>query len=296
MAIRPQDKITERELADAVDFKLNYLGNYKTSETITVNGQHGALQDGEVLPTGTRLYDIIQAMLDKDYERPYKYPTFKLTGIEEKLEVGTNGNYTITPVFEKNDAGELTRFKLEKFSPSKNKFETLKDGESLVSYTQDINIEDNTVLVFKGTVWFKQGNIKVVNEESVPGYIEEGSLSDILIISGVRKCFYGTDNEVLPVKESSDVRKLTSIIVEDGDVVSVDIPTETRRITFALPIYINEPKRIVSKKLGYDIKNVFEKSIVRVSGNNGYDDIEYHVYTYIPDTKYPSDDIYIFEI
>ena len=35
MAIRPSDKITERELADEVDFKLNYLGNNKliTSNT-----------------------------------------------------------------------------------------------------------------------------------------------------------------------------------------------------------------------------------------------------------------------
>ena len=297
MAIRPKTKITERELADAVDFKLNYLGNYKTSEIITVNGQHGSLQDGEVLPTGTRVYDIIQAMLDKDYERPYGYPIFKLTGIDEQLEVGTEGNYTITPVFEQNDAGELINFKLEKYSMENNKFEVIKSSDTLFTHTEYINIKDNSLLMFRGTVSFKEGIIKVQDEKEVPGNIEAGELTYTLLITGVRKCFYGVDMDTtLPVVDSNEVRKLTSTVLFEKDLISLDIPTGTKRITFAIPLYMIQPRRIVSKKLGYDVKEVFEKSIVRVKGNMGYDDIEYQVYTYIPDTKFPSEDTYIFEL
>ena len=294
--IRPKSKITERELADIVDFKLNYLGNYKTSEIITVNGQHGSLQDGEVLPTGTRVYDIIQAMLDKDYQRPYDNPTFKLTGIDEQLEVGTKGNYTITPEFNQNDAGELVSFTLEKYSMEKNRLEVIKTSNTLFTHVEPIDIKDNSILIFKGTVSFKEGIIKVKDEKEVPGNIEAGQLSYTLIITGVRKCFYGVDMDTtLPVIESNDVRKLTPAIVYEGDLVPLNIPTGTKRITFAIPVFMNDPKRIVSKKLGYDVKEVFEKSIVRVKGNNGYDDIEYKVFTYIPDTKYPSEDTYTFE-
>ena len=45
-----------------------------------------------------------------------------------------------------------------------------------------------------------------------------------------------------------------------------------------------------------EIKDVFEKTSMRVKGANGYTDIEYKVFTYIPDAKYPSDDIYTFEL
>ena len=64
----------------------------------------------------------------------------------------------------------------------------------------------------------------------------------------------------------------------------------------AYPAYVRDPQKVLSKKLGYDIKDVFEKTTLRVKGYNGYQDIEYKIFTYIPDTPYPSDDIYTFEL
>lgn len=301
MALRPQDKVTERELSDVVVDKLNYLGNLKLTQNIEVNGDHGAFTDGEILTKGTRVHDIIQGILDSNYKRAYTFPMLKLTGVDNNIEVGNTLSMTIVPVFTQNDAGPLTRFKLER-SVSGGEYVTLYDTDHIVTHTESsVSIIDATnILSFRATVWFDEGVIKLSNGEEISGHIEAGNISTELTISGVRKCFYGAESGVSFAVENSDqVRALPESVTFDNNKVtyiSLDIKAGTTRVTFAYPSFVDDPDRIVSKKLGYDIKDVFEKSTVRVKGANGYTDITYKVFTYIPDTPYPSDDIYILYI
>ncbi len=301
MALRPQDKVTERELSDIVVDKLNYLGNLKLSENIQVRGQHGAFQNGEVLTKGTRVHDVLQGMLDDTFERPYTFPTLELTGVGENIEVGNTVSITLVPVFTQNDAGPLNRFKLER-SVSGGDFVTLYDTDHIVTHTEpSIAIIDNpNILSFRATAWFDEGKIKYSNGEEIEGHIEAGSISTRLTISGIRKCFYGAESGItFPVESGDQVRALpesTTFGVEEGSLVPITIPTGTTRITIAYPAYVRDVQKVLSKKLGYDVKDVFEKTTMRVKGYNGYQDIEYKVFTYIPDTGYPSDDIYTFEL
>lgn len=301
MAIRNYDKITERELADEVDFKLNYLGDNKLSENIVVRGQHGAFTDGEVLVKGTRVHDIIQGMLDANFERPYKFPTLELTGVGQNIEVGNTVSISLVPVFTQNDAGKITRFVLER-SVAGGEYVLLYDEDNTKIHTEPaVSIIDSpNILSFRATAWFEEGPVKVRNGEEIEGHIEAGSVSTVLTISGIRKCFYDAEAGItVPVQSGDEVRKLTQSTtfgVEKGSIVPVTISTGTTRITFAYPAYVRDPQKITSKKLGYDIKDVFEKTSMRVKGANGYTDIEYKVFTYIPDAKYPSDDIYTFEL
>lgn len=301
MALRPQDKVTERELSDIVVDKLNYLGNLKLSENIQVRGQHGAFQNGEVLTKGTRVHDVLQGMLDDTFERPYTFPTLELTGVGENIEVGNTVSITLVPVFTQNDAGPLNRFKLER-SVSGGDFVTLYDTDHIVTHTEpSIAIIDNpNILSFRATAWFDEGKIKYSNGEEIEGHIEAGSISTRLTISGIRKCFYGAESGItFPVESGDQVRALpesTTFGVEEGSLVPITIPTGTTRITIAYPAYVRDVQKVLSKKLGYDVKDVFEKTTMRVKGYNGYQDIEYKIFTYIPDTGYPSDDIYTFEL
>lgn len=301
MALRPQDKVSERELNDVVVDKLNYLGNLKLKENIIVRGQHGAFQDGEVLTVGTRVHDVLQGLLDDTFERPYTFPTLELTGVGENIEVGNTVSISLVPVFTQNDAGPLTRFILER-SVSGGDFVTLYDTDHIVTHTEpSVAIIDNpNILSFRATAWFEEGPIKMSNGEEIEGHIEAGSISTRLTISGIRKCFYGAEaGTTFPVENGDQVRALpesTTFGVEEGSIVPINIPTGTTRITIAYPAYVRDPQKILSKKLGYDIKDVFEKTTMRVKGYNGYTDIEYKVFTYIPDTGYPSDDIYTFEL
>lgn len=301
MAIRPQDKVSERELNDVVNDKLNYLGNLKLKENIMVRGQHGAFQDGEVLVVGTRVHDVLQGLLDDTFERPYTFPTLELTGVGENIEVGNTVSISLVPVFTQNDAGPLTRFVLER-SISGGDFVTLYDTDHIVTHTEpSVSIIDSpNILSFRATAWFDEGKIKYSNGEEIEGHIEAGSISTRLTISGIRKCFYGAEAGItFPVETGDQVRALpesTTFGVENGSIVPLTIEPGTTRITFSYPAYVRDIQKITSKKLGYDIKDVFEKSSLRVKGYNGYQDIEYKVYTYIPDTGYPSDDIYTFEL
>lgn len=301
MALRPQDKVTERELSDVVVDKLNYLGNLKLSENIKVRGQHGAFKDGEIVTKGSRVHDVLQGILDDTYERPYTFPTLELTGVGENIEVGNTVSITLVPVFTHNDAGPLTRFKLER-SVSGGDFITLYDTDHIVTHTEpSVSIIDSpNILSFRATAWFEEGPIKYSNGEEIEGHIEAGSISTRLIISGIRKCFYGAEAGItFPVESGDQVRALpesTTFGVEEGSIVPITIQTGTTRITMAYPAYVRDPQKVLSKKLGYDIKDIFEKTTLRVKGYNGYQDIEYKVFTYIPDTGYPSDDIYTFEL
>lgn len=301
MAIRNYDKITERELADVVDFKLNYLADNKLSENIIVSGNHGSFTNGEVLVKGTRVHDVIQGILNPDFKRPYKFPTLELTGIGENIEVGNVVTITLVPVFTQNDAGPITRFVLER-SISGGEFVVLYDSDKIINHTEpNVSIIDSpNILSFRCTIWFEEGPIKYKAGEEIEGHIEAGSITTKLTINGIRKCFYGAESGItFPVENGEQVRALpqsTTFGVEKGSIVPVNIPTGTTRITFAYPAYVRDPEKITSKKLGYDIKDVFEKVSMRVKGYNGYTDIEYKVFTYIPDTGYPSDDIYTFEL
>lgn len=297
MALRPQDKVTERELSDVVVDKLNYLGNLKLSENIEVGGDHGAFKDGEILTKGTRVHDVIQGILNDNYHRIYEFPTLELTGSDKNIEVGSSLSMTIVPVFTQNDAGPLTRFKLER-SVSGGDYVTLYDTDHIMTYTEEsVSVIDaNNILAFKATAWFDKGDVKVINGEEISGSIEAGSISTELVISGARRCFYGAESGVtFAVEDSNQVRALPLSITFDNNRITyipLEVKAGTTRITFAYPSFANDPDRIISKKLGYDVKDVFEKNTIRVKGANGYTDIIYKVFTYIPDTPYPSDDLY----
>lgn len=297
MAIRNYDKITERELADVVDYKLNYLANNKLSENMSVSGNHGAFTDGEILVKGTRVHDVIQGILNPNFKRNYKLPVLELTGVEENIEVGTVGPVSVIPVFTQNDAGPLTRFVLER-SLSGGNYVTLFDTDHIEIYTEpNVSITDNkNILSFRATAWFDEGKVKYENGKELEGHIEAGSVTTELIISGVRKCFCGAESGItFPVETGDQIRALPQS-VGISSVITINIPTGTSRITLAYPSYIGDINRIESRKLGYDVKEVFEQNNIRVKGINGYSDIDYKVYTYIPDTSYPSDDDYLFYI
>ena len=302
MALRQQDKVSEREMTDLVVKKLNYLENNKLSENIAVKGDHGAFVDGEILPKGTRVHDIIVGILDSSYEKPYTSPMLELSGIDKNIEVGTVlSSVTLIPVFTKNDTGGLSRFKLERAVGNKG-YTTLYDGNNITNYTEsNLTVNDTDVIVtYRATAWFNEGATKVVNGEKVEGHIEAGSITTVLEVSGIRKSFYGAENNKGSIAaNSTQIRALplsTDFQVAEGDKIKLEIPVGTNRITFAYPAYLRDIKSIRSELLGYDIKGVFEYTYASVKGNNGYADITYKVYTYMPDVNYPTSDIYTFEI
>ena len=136
MTSRNKNKITERELANEVDLKLNYLANKKLSENITVKGDcHGAFSNGEIITKGTRIHDIIRGILDDSFEIPYTFPTLELVGVGKNIEVGDKVTFTLTPIFNQNDAGPLRRFTLER-SVAGGNFAMLYDTDHIVNHTE----------------------------------------------------------------------------------------------------------------------------------------------------------------
>ena len=302
MALRPQDKVTERELSDIVVDKLNNLGDLKLSENLIVKGQTiGAYTDGTVIVKGTRVHDVIQGVLDASYNLPYTFPTLELKGIGENIEVGNIVNITIAPVFTKNDAGELYRYILER-SVSGGELSTIIDSDKLQSYTEpNVKIIDSAnILKFVGTAYYNEGNTKYKQGEEIPGHIAKGEIVTTLVINGIRKCFYGSESGIsMPCMSGDEVRQLpqsTSFGLEKGSMFEIECLEGDTRVTFAYPAHLPDPSAVYSDKLGYNVKDIFDKSSLRVKGANGYRDIEYKVFTFIPAIGFPKTDIFTITI
>lgn len=302
MALRPQDKVTERELSDVVVDKLNNLGNLRLSENLIVKGQRiGAYANGSVIVKGTRVHDVLQGIIDSSYKLPYTFPVLELKGIDEDVEVGNTLDITITPIFTQNDAGELYRYTLER-SVSGGGFTTIIDSDRLQSYTEpNVKIIDSmNILQFVATVYFEEGEIKYKQGEEIPGHVSKGEIVTTLTINGIRKCFYGSESGIsMPCMTGDEVRRLpqsTTFALEEGSTFEIECFEGDTRVSFAYPAYLPDPSKVISDKLGYNIKDIFEKSTLRVKGANGYRDIEYKLFTYIPAVGFPKSDIYTITI
>jgi hypothetical protein len=73
----------------------------------------------------------------------------------------------------------------------------------------------------------------------------------------------------------------------------LNIPAGTKKITIAYPSYIRDINSIkYIEGLNAEIKSIFQKSLLDISGANNYNPIEYKIYTYIPSIPFSSNATY----
>ena len=265
----------------------------KTIKDIIIKGvTQGGYSEGITIPKGTSFEDIIQKMLTLVIPANYVAPTCNINGSEIKtLEAGTIINPTITPSFIKNDAGDINRYLLQK------KGITVKDTATLQTFTDSNLLVGDEIVNFRATMFYNNGPIKNNNldEPSPIGQIKTGSIfSNTVNYVGVRNLFFGCSTNNNPISNNEEIRSLNK--KEDptaGTALTLNIPAGTKKIIIAYPSTIRDVSSIkYVEGLNAEIKSIFQKSLLNISGANNYNPIEYKVFVYIPDVPFSNNVTY----
>ena len=260
----------------------------RTSKDFTLNGTDlGALKDGEKIPEGTSIDDLLNMITQKAIVPTYTQPTVTIAKSGSgtaagNYEAGTSITPILTATFNKNDAGDLTKLAILKGGS-----EVGSDTSSPYTYTGEAIVLGDETISFKAQATYEDGEVKNNNlgQPDATGQIKAGTKdSSTLSFVGQRNAFWGYGAGTVESPSSDQIRGLANkrLNVSANNVISVAIATGSQHIIFALPA----PRTL--KQVSYDdlgdkgMLSAFTKTTVQVAdargGENGKKD--YNVYVY----------------
>lgn len=186
----------------------------RSSKEYTLNGTDlGALKDGESIPKGTSIDDLLNMITQKAIAPTYTQPTVSIAKSGSgtaagSYEVGTSITPVITATFNKNDAGDLT-----KISILKGGSEVVSDITSPYTYTGEAFVLGDETITFTAQATYGDGEIKNNNlgTPDATGQIKAGTkTSAAFSFVGQRNMFYGTGVGDVPSLTSDYIRGLAN--------------------------------------------------------------------------------------
>lgn len=263
---------------------------------IMVKGQTlGSYKDGDEIPIGETLTNILKKQMAKQIPPTYNAPTMSMSPSSQSLESGTNVNPTVTSSYNKRDGGEVTNYKLERIVNGQST--AVINGNSIQPYEQEqIMVQDGGLLKFTASIDYAAGPIKEDNlGDPYPSTsIKAGKLTNTITYTGQRKTFYGKDQQTVAANNSAGVRSLPQNVLNasNGTKLTINIAKGDKRVTFAYPATLRDVSSVLSSALNLNVKDTFVKTLIEVEGANGYNPIQYKVFTYIPAIPFASSDTY----
>lgn len=260
----------------------------RSSKEYTFNGTDlGALKNGDSIPEGTSIDELLNLITQKAIAPTYTKPNVSLAKsgagtAAGSYEAGTSVTPVLTATFNKNDAGDLT-----KLSILKGGSDVGSDTSSPYTYTGEAIVLGDETVTFTAKAEYGDGPVKNNNldQPDATGQIKAGSVnSSALSFVGQRNAFWGYGAGTIESPSSDQIRGLANkrLNVSANNVISVAIATGSQHIIFALPA----PRTL--KQVSYDdlgdkgMLSAFAKTTVQVAdargGSNGMKD--YNVYVY----------------
>lgn len=260
----------------------------------------GSYTDGDVISADTTLYDILKRILQKRMPATYSQPSIALNLASKLVETGTKITGTAITTFNQRDAGPINQYTLSMSDGSNTTI--LLEQDTIVPYEladSDAAVGE-TPLTLMSSVKYDEGPIKTdsLGDPSPEGHILAGSKSTSIKYTSYRKGFFGHEpGPKDPCTTSDEIRALpesTIKAVPTGEVAfTINCTKGDTRLTIAYPATLGDITFVKSIGLGgMNVINAFDISIISVEGADGYEPIDYKVYTYIPDVPYPADDTY----
>ena len=250
------------------------IGNIKLS-----NGQ------ATIPAAGKNLKQVWDTIFVKESNPTTSQPSVSLTVSQAKeYEVGTK----VTPSWSaKLNAGSYSYGPATGVTAKAWQI-TDTDGHSATTASgsfPELTIEDNTSYKITAKASYDAGTIPLTNvgNEYAAGQIKAGSKSATSgAITGFRNSFYGTLAEKAEIT-SDIIRGLTGksgTALFNGNSFSVSIPVGAMRVVIAYPATLRDVSSIKDVNgMNAEISSGFALQTVRVAGANGFQAIDYKVYT-----------------
>lgn len=160
------------------------------------------------------------------------------------------------------------------------------DSDQASGSFPQLTVEDGENYSISATVTHTEGAVPKtnLNNDYAAGKIAAGSKSGSKgTITGHRKSFYGTTTDKGTATTSAIIRGLagkSSGALKNGSTITVPIPVGALRVLIAYPATLRDVTSIKDVNgMNAEIKTGFALSSVQVEGANGYNAIEYKVYT-----------------
>lgn len=257
----------------------------RTQKSYTLNGTDlGGLADGATIAEGTSIDELLELITRKVVPATYIRPsiTFVDGGSETNFEVGETISETLQSQFIQNDAGALTAHYIMK---NGEQIYASDDASALIGFNYEFPIAEE-VVTFESQAMHKAGEIKNnnFNEASPEGAIAAGVItSQPITYSGYRKLFYGTGVGDIFELNSENIRALPNNVLgpkKDME-FSIDVPAGEQYAIFAYPSSLGEVQNITYVQANdTNMAPNFDVSKVKVEGANGFNAVDYNVYTY----------------
>ena len=261
----------------------------RSSKEYTLNGTDlGALKNGDSIPEGTSIDELLNLITQKAIAPTYTKPTVSLAKsgagtAAGSYEAGTSVTPVLTATFNKNDAGDLT-----KLSILKGGSDVGSDTSSPYTYTGEAIVLGDETVTFTAKAEYSDGPVKNNNldQPDATGQIKAGSVnSSNFSYTGQRNLFYGTGVGELPELTSDVIRGLTNkkLNPTQGLNFTINMATGQQYFIFAYPATLRDVNK-VNYVEGNDpnMAASLTKETVNVAdargGENGV--VEYKVYTY----------------
>ena len=186
----------------------------RSTKDYTLNGTDlGALKDGETIPEGTSIDDLLNMITQKPIAPTYTQPTVSLAKYGSgtaagSYEAGTSITPILTATFNKNDAGDLTKLAILKGGD-----EVGSDATSPYTYTGEAIVLGDETITFTAQATYSDGPVKNNNlgQPDATGQIKAGTkTSSNFVYTGARNMFYATGVGEIPEITSDYVRGLTN--------------------------------------------------------------------------------------
>lgn len=186
----------------------------RSTKDYTLNGTDlGALKNGETIPEGTSIDDLLNMITQKAIAPTYTQPTVSLAKSGSgtaagNYEAGTSITPILTATFNKNDAGDLTKLAILKGGD-----EVGSDATSPYTYTGEAIVLGDETITFTAQATYSDGPVKNNNlgQPDATGQIKAGTkTSSNFVYTGARNMFYATGVGEIPEITSDYVRGLTN--------------------------------------------------------------------------------------
>lgn len=264
------------------------ISTSRTQNEITVNGVTGlGIGNGEVIPAGKSLEEIVKMLVQKAVPATYTKPTVAIANnggqANGNVEAGTSITPKLKATFTKNDAGALSAISILKggvaveegtVSPLTYDGEAIVIGDETITFTASATYGDAPV---------KTNNLG--NESKENWFAGDTITSSAYSITGKRNAFYGTGVGDLPEVTSDMVRDLNDKKLNPaaGTTFSIDVEVGQQYIVFAYPATLRDVNKVTYVEANDGgMASSFTKHTIDVAdargGENGL--MSYKVYTY----------------
>ena len=261
----------------------------RTSKDYTLNGTDlGALKNGEKIPEGTSIDDLLNMITQKAIAPTYTQPTVTLAKSGEgtaagNYEAGTSITPILTATFNKNDAGNLTKLAILKGSE-----EVGSDTSSPYTYTGEAIVLGDETVTFKARATYDDGPVKNnnLNKPDATGQIKAGTKdSSNLSFQGQRNLFWSTGVGELPTLNSETIRGLANKKLNPTQGYSWNIPIAVGQqyVIFAYRATLRDVNQVMYVETNdTGMASSFTKTTVQVADARGGESgkVDYKVYSY----------------